>query len=114
MYKDELRVVQFTITKKVEKKKSKKKESKKFKKLGLFHLWGREEDKKGKEIFFALVEELETGNVIEVASKNIRFLSDDEIEAITSDEGVFEKIEIEEELEESEEELVDEKSEEEK
>lgn len=108
MYREELRVVQYTITKKVEKKKSKKKETKKFKKLGLFHLWGREEDKKGKELFFALVEDLEKGDIIEVAAKSIRFLSDDEIAAITDDEGNVSD-ESEEEIEEAE---TEEKSEE--
>lgn len=102
MYREELRVVQYTITKKVEKKKSKKKETKKFKKLGLFHLWGREEDKKGKEVFFALVEDLEKGDIIEVAAKSIRFLSDDEIAAITDDEGNVSE-EFETEVEETEE-----------
>lgn len=97
MYKEELRVVQYTITKKVEKKKSKKKETKKFKKLGLFHLWGREEDKKGKEVFFALVEDLEKGDIIEVKAKDIRFLSDDEITAITDEEAdISEEAEIDE------------------
>ncbi|SMC84004.1 hypothetical protein [Moheibacter sediminis] len=109
MYREELRVVQYTITKKVEKKKSKKKETKKFKKLGLFHLWGREEDKKGKEVFFALVEDLEKGDIIEVAAKSIRFLSDDEIVAITDEEGnVSEELETEvEETEETSEEKED-------
>lgn len=102
MYKEELRVVEYIITKKVEKKKSKKKESKKFKKLGLFHLWGREEDKKGKEIFFALVEDLEKGEVLEVQSKNIRFLSDEEINSLTDEEGsVLNSLETE--MEETEE-----------
>ena len=98
MYKEELRVVQYKTTLKVEKKKSKKKETKKVKKLGLFHLWGREEDKKGKEVFFALVEDLESGDVVEVSAKNLRFLSDDEIEAITT-EALLED-EVEEEIEE--------------
>lgn len=102
MYKEELRVVEYIITKKVEKKKSKKKESKKFKKLGLFHLWGREEDKKGKEIFFALVEDLEKGEVLEVQSKNIRFLSDEEINSLTDEEGSVLNA-LETEMEETEE-----------
>lgn len=105
MYREELRVVEFTITKKVEKKKSKKKETKKFKKLGLFHLWGREEDKKGKETFFALVEDLESGEIIEVKAKGLRFLSDDEISSITDEDGnVIKEIETESaETEETEE-----------
>lgn len=102
MYREELRVVEYTITKKVEKKKSKKKETKKFKKLALFHLWGREEDKKGKETFFALIEDLENGEILEVKSKGLRFLSDDEISAITDEEGNVTKT-IETEVEESEE-----------
>lgn len=100
MYREELRVVKYTITKKVEKKKSKKKEIKKIKKLGLFHLWGREEDKKGKEVFFALVEDLEKGDIIEIPAKSIRFLSDDEIAAITDEEGNVS--ESEEEIKETE------------
>lgn len=102
MYREELRVVEYTITKKVEKKKSKKKETKKFKKLGLFHLWGREEDKKGKETFFALIEDLVSGEILEVKSKGLRFLSDEEITAITDEEGNVTKT-IETEVEESEE-----------
>ncbi len=99
MYKEELRVVQFTVLKKVTKKNSKKKETKKVKKLGLFHLWGREEDKKGKETFFALVEDLENGDVLEVKSKSLRFLSEEEIDAIS------EEIVVEEELSEEESEI---------
>lgn len=105
MYREELRVVRYTVIKKAEKKKSKKKETKKVKKVGLFHLWGREEDKKGKEVFFALVEDLETGDVVEVSSKNIRFLSDDEIDALTNESGMTEEIEIEEADEDFENEL---------
>lgn len=86
MYKEELRLVEYTVTKKVEKKKSKKKENKKFKQIGLFHLWGRSEDKKGKESFFGLVEDLQSGDILEVVSKNIRFLSDDEVESLTEKE----------------------------
>lgn len=100
MYREELRVVQFTVTKKVSKKNSKKEETKKVKKLGLFHLWGREEDKKGKETFFALVEDLKNGEVMEVKSKSLRFLSDEEIEAISEETNLEEESSEEESLEE--------------
>lgn len=84
MDKTDLRPVEFTITKKVVSKKSKKSSSAKVRGIGYFHIWGTEVDKKGKEVFFGLVEDANTGNLLEVGYKNIRFLSDYEVEDLYS------------------------------
>ena len=84
MDRADLRPVEFTITKKVISKKSKKSSSAKVKGIGYFHIWGTDVDKKGKETFFGLVEDANTGNLLEVSYKSIRFLSDYEVEDLYS------------------------------
>lgn len=84
MSRADLRPVEFSITKKVVSKKSKKSSSAKVKCIGYFHIWGTDVDKKGKEIFFGLVEDANTGNLLEVSYKSIRFLSDYEVEDLYS------------------------------
>lgn len=84
MSRADLRPVEFSITKRVVSKKSKKSSSAKVKGVGYFHLWGTDVDKKGKEAFFGLVEDANTGNLLEVSYKSIRFLSDYEVEDLYS------------------------------
>ena len=79
MSREHLRTVQYTVTEKTKAKKGKKAGTQKVKKIGYFHLWGSNADKKGKEVFFALVEEA-TGKLLEVSYKDIRFLSDTQID----------------------------------
>ena len=75
MNRTDLRLVQYAVTKKVKTKKSKKSTSKKVKAVGYFHIWGTNADKKGNEKFYALVEDANTGNLVEVAHKDVRFLT---------------------------------------
>lgn len=82
MNRTDLRLVQYSVTKKVKSKKSKKSTSKKVKAIGYFHIWGANADKKGNEKFYALVEDANNGNLAEVAHKDVRFLTDDEIEML--------------------------------
>lgn len=81
MSRADLRVVEYTVTQSVKSKKGKK-SSKKVKLAGFFHIWGSNADKKGKEKFFGLVEDANTGKLIEVDYKNIRFLSEAEIDGL--------------------------------
>lgn len=82
MNRTDLRVVQYSVTRKVKSKKSKKSTSKKVKAIGYFHIWGANADKKGNEKFYALVEDTNTGALVEVAHKDVRFLTDDEVEML--------------------------------
>lgn len=82
MNRTDLRLVQYSVTKKVKTKKSKKSTSKKVKAIGYFHIWGTNADKKGNEKFYALIEDANTGNLVEVAHKDVRFLTEDEIEML--------------------------------
>ena len=82
MNRTDLRLVQYSVTKKVQAKKSKKSTSKKVKAIGYFHIWGANADKKGTEKFYALIEDANTGNLVEVAHKDVRFLTEDEIEML--------------------------------
>lgn len=82
MNRTDLRLVQYSVTRKVKSKKSKKSTSKKVKALGYFHIWGANADKKGNEKFYALVEDANTGALVEVAHKDVRFLTDDEVEML--------------------------------
>jgi hypothetical protein len=82
MNRTDLRLVQYSVTTKVKSKKSKKSTSKKVKSIGYFHIWGANADKKGNEKFYALIEDANTGNLTEVAHKDVRFLTEDEVEMI--------------------------------
>jgi len=82
MNRTDLRLVQYAVTTKVKGKKSKKSTSKKVKAIGYFHIWGANADKKGNEKFYALVEDANNGSLVEVAHKDVRFLTDDEIEML--------------------------------
>ncbi|ALM49355.1 hypothetical protein AMR72_10890 [Flavobacterium psychrophilum] len=82
MNRTDLRLVQYSVTKKVKTKKSKKSTSKKVKAIGYFHIWGTNADKKGNEKFYALIEDANTGSLVEVAHKDVRFLTEDEIEML--------------------------------
>lgn len=82
MNRADLRLVEFSVTKKVKSKKSKKSTSKKIKAIGYFHIWGTNADKKGNEKFFGLIEDANTGNLVEIDSKYIRFLTDDQVETL--------------------------------
>lgn len=99
MDRSDLRPVEFTITKKVISKKSRKSSSAKVKGIGYFHIWGTEVDKKGKEAFFGLIEDANTGNLVEVGYKSIRFLSDYEVEDLYSVAGEGKALTEEEEAE---------------
>ena len=79
MSREDLRPVQYTVTEKTKAKKGKKSGTKKVKKVGYFHLWGSNADKKGKEKFFGLVEEA-TGKLLEVGYKDIKFLTEEQID----------------------------------
>ncbi|MDV6169574.1 hypothetical protein R1T16_14150 [Flavobacterium sp. DG1-102-2] len=82
MNRTDLRLVQYSVTRKVKSKKSKKSTSKKVKSIGYFHIWGTNADKKGNEKFYALIEDANTGTLVEVAHKDVRFLTEDEIEML--------------------------------
>ncbi|PZR24408.1 MAG: hypothetical protein DI539_00080 [Flavobacterium psychrophilum] len=82
MNRTDLRLVQYSVTQKVKSKKSKKSTSKKVKAIGYFHIWGANADKKGNEKFYALVEDANTGSLTEVAHKDVRFLTEDEVEML--------------------------------
>ncbi|MCO6147501.1 hypothetical protein [Flavobacterium sp. NRK1] len=99
MNRTDLRLVQYSVTTKVKGKKSKKSTSKKVKAIGYFHIWGANADKKGNEKFYALVEDANNGSLVEVAHKDVRFLTDDEIEMLYNQ---AEEVLIEEEEEAAE------------
>ncbi|MES2484962.1 MAG: hypothetical protein V4581_03325 [Bacteroidota bacterium] len=80
MNREDLRVVEFTVIEKTKAKKGKKTQKKAKKLFGFFHLWGTNVNGKGNERFFGLVEEAVTGSLLEVSYKDIRFLSEAEIE----------------------------------
>jgi len=80
MNREDLRVVEFTVIEKTKAKKGKKTQKKAKKLYGFFHLWGTNVNGKGNERFFGLVEEAVSGNLLEVSYKDIRFLSEAEIE----------------------------------
>jgi hypothetical protein len=82
MNRTDLRLVQYSVTTKVKSKKSKKSTSKKVKSIGYFHIWGANADKKGNEKFYALIEDANTGNLVEAAHKDVRFLTDNEVEML--------------------------------
>lgn len=82
MNKTDLRLVEFSVTKKVKTKKSKKSTSKKIKAIGYFHIWGTNVDKKGNEKFFALIEDANSGNLVEIDAKYVRFLTDSQVETL--------------------------------
>ncbi|RDI11945.1 hypothetical protein [Flavobacterium sp. AG291] len=82
MNRTDLRLVQYSVTQKVKSKKSKKSTSKKVKAIGYFHIWGANADKKGNEKFYALIEDANTGSLVEVAHKDVRFLTEDEVEML--------------------------------
>ena len=103
MSRADLRPVEFSITKRVVSKKSKKSSSAKVKGVGYFHLWGTDVDKKGKEAFFGLIEDANTGNLLEVSYKSIRFLSDYEVEDLYSVAGEQHTLSANEAAESSEE-----------
>ena len=92
MNRDDLRMVEFTIIEKSKPKKGKKTQKKKKKKIGLFHLWGTNVNGKGNEKFYGLIEEENTGLLLEVSFKDIRFLSEDEIEELFDDAEADEEI----------------------
>lgn len=76
----EQRVVAYSVTEKSKSKKGKK-STKEVSKIGLFHVWSA--SGKGNKKFTGLVEDAQTGLLIEVNYKNIRFLSELEIEELT-------------------------------
>ena len=82
MNRTDLRLVQYSVTQKVKSKKSKKSTSKKVKAIGYFHIWGANADKKGNEKFYALIEDANTGSLVEVTHKDVRFLTEDEVEML--------------------------------
>lgn len=91
----EQRVVAYSVTEKSKSKKGKK-TTKEVSKIGLFHVWSA--TGKGNKKFTGLVEDAQTGLLVEVNYKNIRFLNDLEIEeltsaAITEAESLLEEIE---------------------
>jgi len=91
MNRTDLRLVQYAVTTKVKSKKSKKSTSKKVKGIGYFHIWGTNADKKGNEKFYALIEDANTGSLVEVAHKDVRFLTEDEIDMLynQAEEAIF-------------------------
>ena len=91
MIKEDLRLVEYTVTEKSKSKKTKKTTSKTKKKIGLFHAWGTTTNGKGKEQFFGLVEDTQTGKLLEVSYKNIRFISEAELEIIAEAEELTEE-----------------------
>lgn len=80
MNREDLRLVEFTVIEKTKAKKGKKTQKKARKLYGFFHLWGTNVNGKGNEKFFGLVEEAITGSLLEISYKDIRFLSEAEIE----------------------------------
>ncbi|KAF2518285.1 hypothetical protein E0W68_09690 [Flavobacterium salilacus subsp. salilacus] len=82
MSREDLRLVEFSVTEKTKSSKTKKSVSKTKKKLGYFHIWGTNLDGKGNEKFYGLIEEAKTGKLVEVNYKNIRFLSEAELDSI--------------------------------
>lgn len=78
----EQRVVAYSVTEKSKSKKGKKSSKKEVSKIGLFHVWSA--SGKGAKKFTGLVEDAETGLLVEVNYKNIRFLSEAEVEELTS------------------------------
>jgi hypothetical protein len=78
----EQRVVAYSVTEKSKSKKGKKSSTKEVSKIGLFHVWSA--SGKGNKKFTGLVEDAETGLLVEVNYKNIRFLSEAEVEELTS------------------------------
>lgn len=90
----EQRVVAYSVTEKTKSKKGKK-STKEVSKIGLFHVWSA--TGKGNKKFTGLVEDAQTGLLVEVNYKNIRFLSELEVEeltgaAITEAENLLEEI----------------------
>lgn len=83
MNREDLRLVEFTVIEKSKPKKGKKTVKKEKKKIGLFHLWGTNVNGKGNEKFYGLIEDAQTGSLLEVSFKDIRFLNDDEVEELT-------------------------------
>lgn len=81
MSQEELRIVEFLVTEKGRTKKGKKPSKKEVRKLGFFHVWAT--TGKGTKKFTGLVEDAETGLLIEIGYKNIRFLSEAELDALT-------------------------------
>lgn len=81
MNREDLRPVEFTVVEKTKAKKGKKIEKTEVKKQGYFHLWGTNVNGKGNEKFFALIEDAQTGSLVEVDFKDIRFVSEAELEA---------------------------------
>jgi len=81
MNREEMRVVEFVVTEKSKSKKGKKASKKEVKKIGLFHVWAA--SGKGSKKFTGLVEDAETGLLIEIGYRNIRFLNDEELEMLT-------------------------------
>lgn len=82
MSREGLRMVEFSVTEKTKSSKPKKTVAKTKKKLGFFHIWGTNVDGKGNEKFYGLIEEAKTGKLVEVSYKNIRFLSEAELDAM--------------------------------
>lgn len=80
MNREDLRLVEFTVIEKTKAKKGKKTQKKEVKKFGYFHLWGTNVNGKGNEKFFGLIEEAATGSLLEITYKDIRFLSEAEVE----------------------------------
>lgn len=85
MNREDLRLVEFTVIEKSKPKKGKKTVKKEKKKIGLFHLWGTNVNGKGNEKFYGLIEDAQTGSLLEVSFKDIRFLNEDEIEELTEE-----------------------------
>ena len=82
MSREDLRLVEFSVTEKTKSKKTKKTVSKTSKKIGYFHIWGTNVDGKGNEKFYGLIEEAKTGKLVEVNYKSIRFLSEAELDTM--------------------------------
>lgn len=91
MIKEDLRLVEYTVTEKSKSKKTKKTTSKTKKKIGLFHAWGTTTNGKGKEQFFGLVEDTQTGKLLEVSYKNIRFINEADLEIFAKAEELTEE-----------------------
>lgn len=81
MSREELRIVEFVVTEKGKTKKGKKPSKKEVRKLGFFHVWAT--SGKGTKKFTGLVEDTETGLLVEIGYKNIRFLSEAELDTLT-------------------------------
>lgn len=83
MVKDDLRLVEYSISQKGKSKKGKKRAS--GKKFGFFHAWGTAAGNKGKEKFFGLIEDTETGRLSEVGFKKIRFVDEFAVEEVITE-----------------------------